>query len=735
MDQVLPGTEPLEPLDDFAAAMVAGIDRYLLRELAESVARRAEHWRRDFSSPAAYAASVAPNRERLRRRIGAVDPRLAPAMERVAAADSEGEPGLVAVWPGYRVLAVRWPVLPGLDGEGLLVLPDGEPVADVVVLPDCEQSPEQWLGLEPGAPAPVARRLAGSGCRVLVAGLIDRRTDLTREVCPNRAQPPHRELIYRAAFEMGRHPIGFEVEQVCAAVDWLAATATRPVGIHGYGEGGLVALFAGAVDERLEAVGVSGHFQPRETVWREPIDRNVWGLLEEFGDAELASLIAPRRLVIEDCPGPKLHFRDPSDTDQGPTPGELVNPSAEAVAGEVARARALTAGLPDDWLSLHESPAPGGEAALGALLNALGGRLSPPGEAPRAAGRHDPAGRRRRRFRQMLDYTQQLLDRGEARRKEYWSQADESSAEAFAASCVEYRRRFWEEVIGPLAPASLPPRPRTRLRAAPDGCPVYDVVLDVHPDVVAYGMLMLPEDLQPGERRPVVVCQHGLEGQPERAVLSDDSRAYNVWGAKLVREGFIVFAPQNPYRGFDSFRTLQRKGNLLRRSLFSFIVRQHEVILDWLAAQPFVDPDRIGFYGISYGGKTAMRVPAMLDRYALSICSGDYNEWVRKCAQVDYPNGYMFTNEYEMFEFDLGNTFNYAEMSWLIFPRPFMVERGHQDGCGTDSWVAYEFAKAFRRYSLSGLADRAVIEWFDGPHTIWGQGTFEFLRRWLGSGQ
>ena len=34
----------------------------------------------------------------------------------------------------------------------------------------------------------------------------------------------------------------------------------------------------------------------------------------------------------------------------------------------------------------------------------------------------------------------------------------------------------------------------------------------------------------------------------------------------------------------------------------------------WLATLPFVDAKRIGFYGLSYGGKTAMRVPALLDR-------------------------------------------------------------------------------------------------------------------------
>ena len=82
-------------------------------------------------------------------------------------------------------------------------------------------------------------------------------------------------------------------------------------------------------------------------------------------------------------------------------------------------------------------------------------------------------------------------------------------------------------------------------------------------------------------------------------------------------------------------------------------------------------------------------------------------------------------------EFDLGNTYNYSEMSRLIFPRPFMVERGHHDEVAPDEWVAYEFAKTRKFYTSMGLADRTEIEFFDGPHTINGVGTFAFLHKHL----
>jgi len=337
-----------------------------------------------------------------------------------------------------------------------------------------------------------------------------------------------------------------------------------------------------------------------------------------------------------------------------------------------------------------------------------------------------------RQFAQILEHTQRLMRDSEFRRAEFWAKADASSVEKWQETAKPYRDYLWNDVIGRLPAATLPADPRTRLIYDEPAFRGYEVMLDVYPDVFAYGILLVPKGIKEGERRPVVVCQHGLEGRPQNvADPKIDNPSYHQYACKLAREGFVTYAPQNPYIGGDAFRVLQRKANPLGQSLFAVIVRQHERTLDWLASLPFVDPDRIAFYGLSYGGKTAMRVPALLERYCLSICSADYNEWIWKNVSARHKYSYLLTGEYEMPEFDLGNTFNYAEMSWLIFPRPFMVERGHHDGVAPDEWVAYEYARTRRHYDLLGLGDRTEIEFFNGPHTIHGVGTFAFLRRHL----
>ena len=124
--------------------------------------------------------------------------------------------------------------------------------------------------------------------------------------------------------------------------------------------------------------------------------------------------------------------------------------------------------------------------------------------------------------------------------------------------------------------------------------------MDVFPDVIAYGILLLPKGIKEGEKRPVVVCQHGLEGRPQDvADPKVESPYYHQFAVRLAEQGFITFAPQNLYIFGDRFRTLQRKANPLKKTLFSVIVPQHQQITDWLKSLPYVDPARIAFYGLS----------------------------------------------------------------------------------------------------------------------------------------
>lgn len=639
--------------------MVEGIHSYLDRATAQAASKR--------SRPGPES------RERLRRMIGAVDARVSGAPETL-----------------NRDRVVRWPVLEGVTAEGLLYEPGGVPTCRAVVLPDADAPPEN---------SQFARFLAARGCQVLAPVLIDRKNTWSGIPGVRMTNQPHREWIWRMAYEAGRTIIGYEVQKVLAAVDWFRRKGTQPVLVAGEGEGGLIALYSAALDMRIDGAIVAGYFGPREKLWTEPIYRDIWGLVREFGDAEIAALVAPRKLVVVASGYPEVSG-PPRETKElrGACPnGRLTAPALEEVRREARRAGNVR--LADTL-----------EEAVASLVK------TPARELPILKPATDPEARQHRQFNELVEFTQKLIRQSPARRAEFHADRD----------------YIWNEVIGRLPDPSLSPNPRILQVFDEPKFRGYEVMLDVWPDVFAAGILLVPKDLRPGEHRPVVVCQHGLEGRPRD--LADprvDHPAYHRYGARLAEEGFIVYAPQNPYIGQDRFRLILRKARPLKLSLFSFILGQHQRTIEWLKSLPYVDATRIGFYGLSYGGKTAVRVPPLLDGYALSICSADFNEWVWKTTSVDSRYSYQITQEYDMYEWNFANVVNYGELAILMAPRPFMVERGHDDGVAPGEWVAYEFAKVRRHYDKLGLSDRAAIEFFNGPHTIHGEGTFEFLRRHL----
>lgn len=734
---VLPGTTELTLEGDIASSLVEGVDRFLLRELDRSEAERERHWQRDPGSIESHHALVATNRADLARRVGLRDPRV--PFESPEWVATLTRPARLAAGPGYEVSNVRWPALEGVHGEGLLLEPHGGGPGrmQVVVVPDATQTPEQLAGLEPGLPVErqAARRLAEHGCRVLVPVIVD------RGMGPHagRARMTAREFLYRPAFELGRHLIGYETQKILAAVDWMAREAGGDgrIGVVGWGDGGMLALYAAALDTRIHAALVSGYFGDRRDLWRQPIDRNVFGLLERFGDAELACLIHPRRLWVEPVRAPEGRYSGQG----GGAPAEVTTPSSREVMHEVQRAQRLSGSEgPGASVRLVTVGDPGANGVTDAGLRAFlldlvpGTRWEAPREAPSVTSPlPDAAARLARQMREIEGHTQRLLTESPYVRAEFMKGLDTTSMESFRTTVEGYREHFATEVIGRFERSLEPFRARTRKVSEQEAWTGYEVVLDVFPDVIAYGLLLLPNDLQAGERRPVVVCQHGLEGRPQDTIGEAGFEYYAAFSARLAERGFITFAPQNLYIFGDRFRTLQRKAYPLGKTLFSIMVPQHQQITEWLKTQPFVDPERIAFYGLSYGGKSAMRIPPLVGNYCLSICSADFNEWVWKNASTRSPYSYVWTGEYEIFEFDLGSTFNYAEMAALIAPRPFMVERGHFDGVAPDETVAYEFAKVRHLYAarLRLPPDHCEIEWFVGPHRIHGVGTFEFLHRHL----
>lgn len=744
-DGSLPGSTLLLEKGDLSSMMVTGISKFFDRELSASIKGRAKFWKTDFSSPAAYENSVLPNRKRLAEIIGIADT-LMPDME-MEYISSVSKPAEIVKTESFIAYAVRWHVYGDIYGEGILLQPRGVVKARVVAIPDADQTPELLAGIMPGLPSELqyGRRLAENGCQVIIPALINRAATASGSVRLDRfTNQPHREWIYRQAYTFGRHIIGYEVQKIRAVVNWFDRQNKEfdaPIGVLGWGEGALLGFYSAALDTHIDVTLVSGYFGKRENLWEEPIYRNLFGLLREFGDAEIAGLIAPRSLIIEysgspDIKSPPLALPGPVRLRASAAPGKIVTASFADVNSEVNRAQQLTGSFKSSIHFIHDQEKltkPVNEQSLLIFLKQLRPEvksLSPSGKTPlNVLPKVNPDDRQLRQLSQLEQYTQQLIQSSRHVRDEFfWHKTSIKSPEAWRESMKPFREYFWTNVIGRIPPGQIDLNPRSRQILNEAKWTGYEVTLDVLPDIYAWGYLLLPKDLRSGEKRPVIVAQHGGEGLP-KDLLDKSNQTYKGFAAQLAERGYIVFVPHFPWRGGHDYRAIQRKANPLGLSVFSIILNQHERILDWLTAQPWVDSQRIGFYGLSWGGKVAIRVPSLLDRYSLTIASGDFNEWIWKNATTDWPNSYMFAPEYEMFDFNLGRTFNYGEMAAMIAPRAFMVERGHDDGVGIDEWVAFEYSKVNRLYNKLKIPHKTKIEYFNGGHEINAKGTFEFIKQ------
>ncbi|MDR1593434.1 MAG: acetylxylan esterase [Prevotellaceae bacterium] len=706
--QQLPGTKPIEWTENYFERNNRLITEFLDRKIAGSESSRAKYWNRDFSDSDAYQKSVAGNRERLKFIIGVRDSRIGfDAPELICMLN---QPAVVAENKTHSVFAIRWKVFDDFSAEGLLVKPKSNGVTKTVIhLPQAGITPEELLADSSLLWREVWFTPPSKDEQMIIPLIVSRNLGQYKHV-----QLPNREFIYRQAYQLGRHIIGYEVQEVLALVDWLKKTPSMKIRVQGQGDGGLLALYSAAVDTRIDEAVVVDYFDKRDRLCDEPIDRNVFGLLNEFGDAEIATLICPRKLTVASYNAPELSlpFNEPWNSKYGGAPGELKKLNPESVKTEVERAKKLVGQLKIDWIEMKKNA-----VSTAADLPAVQRILS-----------------EQRIVKQLENHTQQLLKESVFTRRDFWKKLDVSSPEKIAETVEWYRNYFSKNVVGEFEEPLLPINPRTRFFSDCETYTIYEVELDVYEGLTAFGFLLIPKTLKEGQKLPAIVGQHGLEVDTKQHIIEFDPKGdmQHAMDTKLCNGGYVTFAPQGIFKLSHKFRFNQRQLNSLGKNLFAVMTAQQKQIVKFLQTLSFVEADKIGFYGCSYGGTTAMFVPPLIPEYKVVVCSANFNYWNDKVAGTSLPSSYMFDWQYEIFDFDLANTFDHSDMARLIAPRLFMVERGHNDGVAKSENVAFEFGKVRYYYDMYlKMPERAEILFLPDGHLPYVTPILPFLNKWL----
>ena len=166
-----------------------------------------------------------------------------------------------------------------------------------------------------------------------------------------------------------------------------------------------------------------------------------------------------------------------------------------------------------------------------------------------------------------------------------------------------------------------------------------------------YYRMLKPADFDAGKRYPVVVYVYG--GPMGQNVT-------NQWGAGfneiLARHGFIVFTVDNRGTGF--------RGTAFDAPLYRHMgkveVADQMVGVDYLKSLDFVDPDRIGIWGWSYGGyMTLMSLFKRPDVFAAGVSGAPVTDWT--LYDTHYTERYLGTPQNNPDGYEASGVFPYAK--------------------------------------------------------------------------
>jgi hypothetical protein len=157
-------------------------------------------------------------------------------------------------------------------------------------------------------------------------------------------------------------------------------------------------------------------------------------------------------------------------------------------------------------------------------------------------------------------------------------------------------------------------------------------------------------------------------------------------------------------------------------------------VLDFLETQSYVDAGRIGYYGLSYGGYSAIHMTPLLPRLKVSVVSGNFNDWRSKLTNDQLRTSYLLHPSEDMYTWNILNRFTHPELM-LMMDCPCAIEFGRRDGITTPEWTAYAWkqVEVFRDHLDWG--DRLFLAEFDGGHEVHGGKAFDFVDKHLWPGR
>ncbi|HEU4590542.1 MAG TPA: prolyl oligopeptidase family serine peptidase, partial [Steroidobacteraceae bacterium] len=180
-----------------------------------------------------------------------------------------------------------------------------------------------------------------------------------------------------------------------------------------------------------------------------------------------------------------------------------------------------------------------------------------------------------------------------------------------------------------------------------------------------YYKLLKPRALEPGRRYPVLIDVYGGPGA---------QRVVDAWGnlfhQYLAQHGYIVFALDNRGSGMRGMRFEATLGGRLA----GVEVQDQLRGVEFLRTLPFVDGERIGIFGWSYGGyMTLMCLMQAPEAFAAGVAGAPVTDW--SLYDTHYTERYLSTPQLNPQGYAASNVLTWADK----LRRPLLLVHGMAD--------------------------------------------------------
>ncbi len=271
-----------------------------------------------------------------------------------------------------------------------------------------------------------------------------------------------------------------------------------------------------------------------------------------------------------------------------------------------------------------------------------------------------------------------------------------------------------------------------------DGLIKQRVIYDVEPGLSVPALINRPEST-PG-KLPTIVCCHGhgpygkdavmgLPGDPER---DKHIRGYNYdYGLQMAKKGFVTAAID--WRGFGERNDGHNKDvcnvhfireALIGRTLLGMDIHDGQCLIDYLQTLDFVNRDRIGVMGLSFGGTMTTWLALVDDRIRAAdiICYSDRFESFAM-ERANFCGSQMTPGLFALCDV--------PDLQGAIAPKPLLVEIGKSDTCFPIDPATSCYHELEKIYLAAGVHEKLVLDLFEGGHQ-WGANMSErFFRKYL----